>query len=185
MTLAEGKKKVYELLDEYSSGGSVTRDADLEAKMADFFDIAQKQMANVQRIVKTTAITRVSGQTEYAMPGDFAGVYRIWYGGRVKNNRFDWKAGKIIIPAEDTETVEVEYFAIPATVNASTDDTYKFEVREDACQAMCFFVAAQQLVVDLVIDYGALLNLYQMALANVDTGIPGGQMKSMQTFFRG
>lgn len=185
MTLGEGKKKVYELLDEYSSGGTVTKDEDLEAKMADYFDIAQKQMAAMQRIIKTMTITRVSGQTEYSMPDDFAGVYRVWYGGAVRNSRFAWKGGKIIIPTDDTQSVEIEYFAFPATINSDTPDTCVFEVREDACQAMCFFVAAQQMVVDLVIDYGALLNMYQIALANVDFGTSGGPVKAMQTFFRG
>ena len=41
MTLGEGKKKVYMLIDEYSSGGAVTEDEDIETKMAAFFDIAQ------------------------------------------------------------------------------------------------------------------------------------------------
>ena len=34
MTLGEGKKKVYELLDEYSSGGELTEDKDIELKLA-------------------------------------------------------------------------------------------------------------------------------------------------------
>ena len=38
------------LLDEYSSGGALTRDADIEAKMADFFDIAQKNAAEIKKI---------------------------------------------------------------------------------------------------------------------------------------
>ena len=184
MTLGEGKKKVYELMDEYSSGGTVTPDADIEKKMADFFDIAQKQMANIQRIVKSTTIIRVSGQTEYAMPAGFTGMYRVWYGGKVRYSLFQWKAGKIIIPEDYTEPVEVEYFAIPETIGEETDDTHVFEVREDACQAMCFYVAAQQLIVDTLIDPGPLLTLYQMALANVDRGIPGGQMVMRNTFFR-
>ena len=119
------------------------------------------------------------------MPDDFIRAYRIWYGGKVRNSLFPWKAGKIIIPADDTETVEVEYFATPKTIDGDTGDEHVFEVREDACQAMCFYVAAQQLVVDLVIDYGPLLTLYQMALSNVDSGIPGGQMVMRNTFFRG
>ena len=45
MTLGEGKEKVYKLLDEHSSGGEVAHDADIEMKMADFFDIAQKKCA--------------------------------------------------------------------------------------------------------------------------------------------
>lgn len=181
MTLGEGKKKVYELIDEYSSGGTITADADIENKMADFFDIAQKQIARIQRIIKVSTITPVTGQTEYPMPNDFDGVYRIWCGGKVRNGRYQWKGGKIIIP--DGETIDLEYFAIPATVDSTTADSYAFEVKEDACQAMCFYVAAQQLIVDLVVDYGALLQLYQNQLATISTALPGGiQMRN--TFWR-
>ena len=41
MTLGEGKRKVLMLLDEYSSGGELTVDEDIEKKMADFFATAQ------------------------------------------------------------------------------------------------------------------------------------------------
>lgn len=70
MTLGEGKKKVYELLDEYSSGGELTEDKDIELKLADFFDIAQKRVAMVKRIVAVKTINRTAGKTEYSMPGE-------------------------------------------------------------------------------------------------------------------
>ena len=45
MTLGEGKRKVLMLIDEYSSGGSITVDQDLNMRMADFFDLGQKNIA--------------------------------------------------------------------------------------------------------------------------------------------
>lgn len=42
MTLGEGKRKALMLMDEYSSSGVLTVDEDLELRMADFFDLAQK-----------------------------------------------------------------------------------------------------------------------------------------------
>lgn len=183
MTLGDGKRRVYMLLDEYSSGGQVTQDADIEAKMADFFDMAQKQLSKVQRIVKSYDVERVSGQTEYAMPEDFSSLRRIWRDGRVCSGRYRWKNGKLLIPEEDTGAVEVEYFASPETIGAQTPDSYVFPLRDDAVNAMCFYVAAQQLVVDLVLDYAALWQMYQLALLEVDRTLPGG-VGLRNTFYR-
>jgi hypothetical protein len=184
MTLGEGKKKVYELMDEYSSGGSVTKDADIEAKMADFFDIAQKQVSKIQKILKVYSVPLASGVTEYAVPSDFGQIYKVWRSGSV-TGKYAWKGGKIII-SDAPSSVELEYFAVPATVDVSTDDSYEFQVREDACQAMCFFVAAQQLVVDLVIDYSALYQMYQNMLGLLDTSVPGAAADNVRNvFFRG
>ncbi len=184
MTLAEGKKKVYELLDEYSSGGEVSRDADLEAKMADFFDIAQKRLSRVSRIVKTAAVERAAGRTEYAPPADFQELRRVWRGGEPADG-CRWRAGKLVIPADDTAAWELEYFAQPATVDADTADDYSFEIAEDAAQAMPFFVAAQQLASDLVVDGGTLLTLYQMMTEGLGSGVPGAQTRPRNVLFRG
>ena len=122
MTLGEGKKKVYELLDEYSSGGELTEDKDIELKLADFFDIAQKRVAMVKRIVAVKTINRTAGKTEYSMPGNFGGLYRVWRDGKV-TGKYRWKGSKIVIPERDAAgTIEVEYFKIPETIGAETTD---------------------------------------------------------------
>lgn len=186
MTLGEGKRKVYMLLDEYSSGGTVTEDADIEKKMADFFDQAQKQMANYKRIVKLYTVPLAEGTTEYAMPSGFNRLYRIWRDGVVTPRRYQWKAGKLVVPETDgAATLEVEYFAIPATLKSDSADDYEFEVAEDAAQVMPYWVAMQHLIVDLVVDYSALLGLYRQQMALVDISLPGGQRHVRNTFYRG
>ena len=173
MTLGEGKKKVYERLDEYSSGGELTEDKDMELKLADFFDIAQKRVAMVKRIVAVKTINRTAGKTEYSMPGNFGGLYRVWRDGKI-TGKYRWKGSKIVIPERDTAgTIEVEYFKIPETINAETTDDTEFEVAEDAAQAMPFFVAAQHLFPDLVVDYSAYMNQFERMLQSLDTRIPG------------
>ena len=181
MTLAEGKRKVLMLIDEYSSGGDVTVDEDIEAKMADFFDQAQKQVAQVKRLVKLVPIEREEGVTDYAMPSDFLSLKAVWRDGAV-TGRYRWRAGKLVIPAGDTAAVEVEYFASPATIGPDTPDDYEFEVAPDAAECMPYFVAAQQLIVDLVVDYAALLQLYQLMLNTLDTR--GSGVELVNTFYR-
>ena len=185
MTLGEGKKKVYELLDEYSAGGTVETDEDIELKMADFFDMAQKDVAKYKRIVKTKKINREAGRTEYSMPADMEKLYRVWVDGRVRNNRYDFRAGRIIIPMMDpSEEIIIEYFAIPETISAETEDSYEFELPDDACNLLPYFVAAQQLLPDLVMDYQAPWMIYQNMLAQLDKSLPGQNTGLRQSFYR-
>lgn len=181
MTLAEGKRKVLMLIDEYSSGGTITVDADIENKMADFFDEAQKQVAQVKKIPRLYEVPRMDGVTAYSMPEDFLSLVSVWRNGE-KTSRYTWKAGKLVIPQTDTASVEVEYYAAPATIGPETPDDYVFEVAPDAAEAMPYYVAAQQLIVDLVVDYSALLQLYQMQLNMLDIRGQGVELKN--TFYR-
>ena len=89
MTLEDGKRRVYMLLDEYSSAGAITRDGDIEAKMADFFDIAQKQAAEIKKIRRMYKIERKAGKTHYPMPKDFLKLVRVWKGDMVSKS-FLW-----------------------------------------------------------------------------------------------
>ena len=182
MTLGEGKRKVYMLLDEYSSGGAVTKDADIEAKMADFFDMGQKQVAEIKKIRRIAAIERVKGQSLYPMPADLMKLIRVWRGDS-PTKRYRFRGGMIEIPAGEMEKVEIEYFAIPATIGPDTPDDYEFELAEDAAKALPYFVASHQLISDLVMDYGALYGIYQSMLSTLDLSEPGGHILT-NTFYR-
>lgn len=184
MTLGEGKKKVLELMDEYSSGGQVALDADIEKKMTDFFDIAQKEVAKIKKIRRTYAIEREAGKTAYAMPEDFMELEAVYVDGVQRTRGLSWRGKQLILPAWLRGKVEVDYFAMPATIPTNAENDYAFEVDEDAANAMPFFVAAQQLITDLIIDYGALYALYQACLSTLDTTRPGG-IRLRNTFFRG
>lgn len=185
MTLGEGKDKVYMLLDEHSAGGTIEHDVDIEAKLNFFFDIAQKEVAKLQHILKSRKITPVAGKEEYALPGDMMSVYRIWRGERVATSRYRFWGGKLVIPDSDVgQTITLEYFAVPETITRETPDEYEFELREDGCNALPYYVAAQQLLPDLVMDYSGMLQMYQLCLQTLDTSVPGENGKIAQRFFR-
>ena len=156
LTLGEGKKKVYEIIDEYSSGGEITVDQDIENKMADFFDIAQKDLARICPVVRLFAPEVPSAELE--MPEDFLRVKTVWRNGKPYRG-YRWKAGKLLVT--DGAAVEIEYIANPATVSEVTPDSYAFEIDDNAAQALPYFVAANQLIVDLVLDYGAVYAIWE------------------------
>ena len=186
MTLGEGKEKVYMLLDEYSTGGVVEEDEDIEIKMTAFFDIAQKKMAGIKKILRLYTVEREPGKTLYEPPKNFSALRRVWENGENATRRYKWMAGKLIVPESVTGSVELEYYAMPETIPGDADDSYEFEIAEDAAQCMPFFVAAQQLSTDIVTDSGALLNLFQIMVSGLNTTVPGDNLPTVrQSFFRG
>ncbi|MBE7002673.1 MAG: M1 family metallopeptidase [Ruminococcaceae bacterium] len=158
MTLSEGKRRVLMLLDEYSSGGTITVDEDIDAKMNDFFDIAQKDIAQWQPIIRRTEVT-LDGTGEQALPADVSRVLRITRDGR-RARDVRVSDGKLRYPAGDTDTLTLDYAAVPETITPQTEDAHAFEVSEEAASCLPFFVAAQQLIADLVVDYAAFYNIY-------------------------
>ena len=163
MTLGEAKNKVYMLLDEHSAGGEVEHDEDIEKKMTAFFDTAQKTLAQIRRIVREYALPLAMGKTAYEMPSDFSALYRVWADGRI-TRALRWRAGKLLVPEGYAADIVVEYFAVPNTIPQDAPDSCEFEIDAEACECMPYYVAAQQLLPDLVLDYGAMLQMYDRAV---------------------
>lgn len=183
MNLGDGKRKVLMLLDEYSSGGEITSDVDINNKMNDFFDMAQKEMANYKRIIRKVEV-EFDGSKFADLPEDFVDYFRIWKNGKLAD----------LYPIIDRQmyvkgqmgTVLVEYFASPQTIDTETPDTYEFEVTEDAANCLPFYVAAQQLITDLVVDYSAIWNMYLTHRNALDITLPSsGKTLLRQNLFRG
>lgn len=192
MTLGEGKRKVLMLIDEYSSGGTLTVDQDLNIRMADFFDLAQKHVAGYKRIIRSFVPVApeqpdigisLTGFVACRAPEHFAHVFRVWRDGKVTRD-YIWSGGAILLPERDIGHIVVEYFAFPATIPQDAPDDYPFEVDEDAAACMPYYVAAQQLMVDLITDPGPLLGMYDRMLSALDNRLPesgGGGVR--QTFY--
>lgn len=177
VTLGDGKRKVLMLLDEYSSGGVPEIDEDIEAKMKDFFDIAQKDMAQWQPILRRTDVT-LDGSGADDLPEDVSRVLCIRKNGQ-RSRGYEIIDGKILYAAGDTSTLTLDYYALPRTIPQDAGDDYEFEVSEEAANCMPFFLASQQLIPDLVVDYGAFYNLYQQMRAMVprSAGTSGGSVR--------
>ena len=183
MTLGEAKNKVYMLLDEHSAGGEIEHDEDIEKKMTAFFDTAQKMLAQTKRIVREYALPLRAGTDAYEMPPDFAALRFVWADGkRLRSPR--WRGGKLIVPEGRAAEIVVEYFALPKTIPADAPDGYEFEIAPDACECMPYYVAAQQLLPDLVLDYASMLAMYDRAAAQLTAALPDDNRRVAQTLYR-
>lgn len=183
MTLGEAKNKVYMLLDEHSAGGEIEHDEDIEKKMTAFFDTAQKTLAQIRRIVREYALPLAMGKTAYEMPPDFSALYRVWADRHI-TRALRWRAGKLLVPEGYAAEIVVEYFAVPNTIPQDAPDSCEFEIDAEACECMPYYVAAQQLLPDLVLDYGAMLQMYNYQVSLLRTTQPDGNRRVAQSLFR-
>ena len=120
------------------------------------------------------------------MPDDFRKVFRIYRDGKVVTSRYRWHGNKLVIPLSDGGCVfEIDYFAIPAPIPKDAPDSFEFELPEDACQCLPFFVAAQNLLPDLVMDYSVYLTMYNLMVSQLDTHLPGENQRIQQRLFGG
>ena len=173
MTLGEGKRKTLMLLDEHSIDGAPVVNDDLNARMNDFFDMAQRDIVAWRPIVRRASVT-LDGTGEQALPEDVSCVLAIRRDGR-RVPGFEVVDGRLLFRRGDTSVVTLDYIASARPITPETPDDYKFEVSDEAANCLPFFVAAQQLVADLVVDYGAFYNMYlQMRAVLPRASLPGG-----------
>lgn len=160
MNLGEGKRKVRKLLDEYSSGGEIMMEEDLENRMTDLFDMAQKDIAQVKRIYKLAelVLTGGEGMQLYDLPKDMAELCSVRCGEVTVN--YDIIGGKLVADGSDKAALLIEYVAIPAAIPADARDDYEFEVAEDAANCMPYYVAAHCLLTELVTDFSPFWQIY-------------------------
>ena len=159
MTLGEGKRKARKLLDEYSSGGEITVDEDIENRMTDLFDLGQKDIAQVKKIYRVTTLTLDGVETLYDLPKDMVELVSVRRDGRITAN-YDIIGGKLMAEKGDRGELLIEYVALPATIPADAGDDYELEVAEDAASCIPYYVAAHCLLAELVTDFSPYWQIY-------------------------
>ncbi|MCQ2438875.1 MAG: hypothetical protein MJ074_03825 [Oscillospiraceae bacterium] len=175
MTLGEAKEQVLRLLDEYGGG-----DTELEERIGGLIDLGQKRLAGIQKTVK--AVELDCTQTEWELPEDALGFYRLWVNGRqVRTPRRI--GGKLVLPAGAKSAV-LEYFRLPARVDDTTEDTAELELSESAAACLPYLVAGELLCADMVQDGSALLAIYERMAAELDRTLPG-EGRVVNGFFGG
>lgn len=173
MTLGEAKSKALKLMDEYSSRGARVQDPDLEAKLPALFDIAQKQLSQIKKIVRRYDVPVSPGVTDYPMPDDYAGLRRLWVDGQ-PGTAGTWFGNTLTLSGDETRNIMVEYNAYPTDIPDDAPDDYEFEISRDAQECMPYWVAAQPFIADnFVVNYKDLMGMYDRMVAALDTSIPG------------
>lgn len=129
---------------------------------------------------------------KYTMPSDFYLLNRVVNKGNqmTYTNTIDWQfEGRNVIAVNYflVGSIDIFYYAYPATIPDNVADDYEFEIDEEACQAMPYFVASQVLLDDPMNKSvgDKLYTIYQGKLANMTNAVTQGSTSIKNSLFTG
>lgn len=127
---------------------------------------------------------------KYTMPADFYQLEKVINKGNdmLYQDTVDWQwEGRNILAVNYglIGEIDVFYYAYPTQVPISPTDDWEFDLDEEACQAIPFYIASQVLIDDPANKSTAstLLALYQGKLANMSNVITQGAQSVKNSMF--
>lgn len=152
MTLKEMKQKTLRLIEEINEGDSyLTDDPDISAKINDVINQIQNELSRLKKIPAKT-VEEITNDKTYTMSDEMYQVFKI-----TGSPTFDIIGKDIIFPEDFEGEVTIYYYKYPERITDTTEDSYEFELSDDALEIMPYGVAADLLKSDVSNAYG---NIY-------------------------
>ena len=170
MTLEEMKQKVYALIEEYSEDAEdLTEDEDLALKMNSVINSVMFEVARMKKIpAKTTmeiAFEEGEDEHEIEMTDIDSDIYQV----DVIKGLDSTVIGKTVVFHEEG-LAKIYYFKYPTAITEDTDDSYTFELDNDALECMVYGVAGDLLKADISQANGNIyMQRYEQLLSRLDS----------------
>lgn len=157
MTLKEMKKKALGLIDELNPlSDYLTDDPDIRLKINEVINQIQNEIARFKKIPKYVEIPVQEGDLlELEDIGDALG-YEVYQIDVVCGVRFMPKASGTVLKMLEGGTAEISCFVYPERINEKTNDSYEFDLSNDALEIMPYGIAADLLKSDISADFGSI-----------------------------
>ena len=150
MTLGEIKKKVLSLIEEIdTTQASLTGDPDIQAKLPHVINQIQFELARMKKIN-----AKVTQEVEENDTLDLATLDKFYQLNVVRGVDFD--SVEQFITFLETGVADIYYYKYPTTIDDKTEDTFEFELSEDALEILPYGVAADVLKSDVSNGYGQI-----------------------------
>lgn len=152
MTLKEMKEKTLRLIEEINPESELlTDDPDISTKINDVINQIQFELSRIKKIPAKIQYG-VEDNKIFNMSDEMYQVYRV-----TGCDSYDIFGREIIFPDSFTGLVTIYYYKYPEAIRNNTEDTYKFELSDDALEIMPYGVAGDLLKSDVANAYG---NIY-------------------------
>lgn len=156
MNLAELKRKVFALIEEYDPENEyLTADVDLQAKVNEVVNQRMFELCRLKKIPKYVEMAVTSGQVvDFEAIGSECG-YDVYQVSTIGGVAYDPKASNTIFKFLESGTAEIDCFVYPERITEKTKDkAYEFELSADVLEIMVYGVAADLLKADVSAEYG-------------------------------
>lgn len=149
MTLEEMKKKVLALIEEIDTSEAMTSDPDIEAKLPYVINQIQNELARMKKI--NAKVTKEVVENESL---DLATLDNFYQLNVIRGVDFD--SVEQFITFLEEGTADIYYYKYPTTIDETTDNSFEFELSNDALEIMPYGVAADLLKSDVSNNYGQI-----------------------------
>ncbi len=151
MTLGEMKKKVLSLIEEIDTNQtSLTNDPDIEAKLPHVINQIQNELARMKKINAMTSKAVEENETL-----DLTTLDK-FYQLNIIISSVDYNSVEQFITFLADGIADIYYYKYPTTIDENTEDSFKFELSQDALEIMPYGVAADLLKSDVSNGYGQI-----------------------------
>lgn len=163
MTLKEIKEKVLKILEEYNSTETnYTEDPDIALKLNVIINKKNFELARYKKIPAIEIMTVIENQEL-----DLYDLDNFFQLNNIKG--VDYEKNLNFITFLGNGTAKIYYFKLPKPITSTTDDTYKFEQKNDVLEVMLDGVVADILKNDQAAQYGQIYeNSYRGMLQMFD-----------------
>lgn len=169
MTLKEMKLKVLRMIEEVSTDDKLTDDPDIKAKLNDVINSVMFEVARMKKI--PAILTENITDLEYDLK-TIKDFYQLEYI-KFKNNEGKEVEGLssfgTVVEFPEEGTAKFYYYKYPERITDTTEETYVFELSDDALEVMAFGVAGDLLKSDVSNSYGQIYSQkYETMLQRLD-----------------
>lgn len=194
MNYAQFRDLTIKLLNSYSASGNLTPLSDSAVQDAvlrfpAFAQTCQVEIATTAKyILKNTSFEQISSTlqiyNEYTLPSTLFEIRKVEANEKIVGWELTGRYSLRVL-AKLTGPIKVFYKAYPTEIPTIPPDSFVFDLDEDACQAMAFYVASQVLIDDPVNkSVGArLFDIYQGKLGNMSNIITQGPQNVKNSMF--
>ncbi len=171
MTLLEMKKKALALIEELNPlSDFLTDDPDISTKINGVINQILFEIARFKKIPKYVEIKVNEGDTLTFEDIEKECGYEIYQIDRVCGVRYEPKASGTVLKMMGTGTAEIEVFVYPERITEKTNNSYEFEISNDALECMPYGIAGDLLKSDVSTEYGSIYAArYQEMLQRLDS----------------
>lgn len=173
MNLLEMKKKVLRLIEEVSDNETnLTDDPDIRKKINDVTNQVMFEVARMKKIPAKAKLVIVEDDLDTDLKKHVVDLYQL------DNIRFKNEAGEEMevdifgtsVEFPEAGTATIYYFKYPERITDNTEDeTYVFELSDDALEVMPYGIAADLLKSDISNNYGQIYSQrYETMLQRLD-----------------
>lgn len=171
MTLGDMKKKVLSLIEEIDdTEKSLTGDPDIAAKLPYVINQIQNELARMKKINARETKAVVENDTL-----DLTTLTNFYQLNLIRGVDFD--SVEQYITFLESGIADIYYYKYPTTIDDKTEDSFEFELSQDALEIGVLGIAGLLLSSDVSNQYGAIYtNLYREKLQTLDPRINIGSI---------